>query len=461
MRPHVRPPRMPAAVPRRATLAVLTLAGAAAASAVLAQQRVTFPPLPLPVTEAPTLSFTVSQSLEADSNFDLVNDPGGTTYLGETRFAADYLRDVETSRFGLGIDTGLRALQRPDEDFEWVTASPSTGYVNYRAEGVDSLFDLELTARSREVDSISTLDPIDDPGIPGEPPNNLDQVPEDTREFRYDADVGFALGTTSPSTYGFRVLASSFDYSEEGNNLTPRTTVNPQANWTLQLTPVLSGALFGGYYYYDADNQQQTQIRVGEADAGVIYEPSERLRVGFGLGYADRRETRELGQQETTERETGPVVRGDVYYALPDFSVYGNARWTTAAPEDNRFSGFVSASYTLPRGRVIGRVFQRATGDQSGEEVQVTGAAIGLQREINSVSRVGLDLGWATQVNLDDETDDPDITRTDLTASYAYDITAVVTAEVGYTYQTREEDPVDADGHRVYLLLGRTFETGL
>ena len=457
MRPHVPSP----AVLR---LAVLTLAGAAAASAAGAQQRVTFPPLPLPVTaEAPTLSFTVSQSLEADSNFDLVNDPGGTTYLGETRVAADYLRAFETRRFGLGIDTGLRGLQRPDEDFEWVTASPSTGYANYQAEGVDSLFDLELTARSREVDSISTLD--FDPSLPGpDIPDDLNQFRQDTREFRYDANVGFALGTTSPSTYGLRVLASSIDYSEEGDNLTPRTTVNPQANWTLQLTPVLSGALFGGYYYYDADNQEQTQIRVGEADAGVIYEPSERLRVGFGLGYADRRETNEVQRQgitETeTERETGPVVRGDVYYALPDFSLYGNARWTTAAPDDNRFSGFVSATYTLPRGRVTGRVFQRATGDTSGEVVRVTGAAIGLQREINSVSRVGLDLGWASQVSLDDNAD-PDITRTDLTASYEYDITAVVTAEVGYTYQTREEDPVDTDGHRVYLLLGRTFETGL
>ena len=84
------------------------------------------------------------------------------------------------------------------------------------------------------------------------------------------------------------MLANAYDYDETGANLTPRTTVNPQANWRLQLTPVLSGALFGGYYYYNADDDEETEIRIAEADAGVIYEPSEVLRFGFGLGYADR-----------------------------------------------------------------------------------------------------------------------------------------------------------------------------
>ena len=36
-----------------------------------------------------------------------------------------------------------------------------------------------------------------------------------------------------------------------------------------------------------------------------------------------------------------------------------------------------------------------------------------------------------------------------------------MTAEVGYNYQTRDEDPIDTDSHRVFLVLGKTFETGL
>jgi hypothetical protein len=449
---------------RRASLAALMLAGAAAPAAV-AQQRVPFPSQPLPTLaiEQPTLSFTLSQSLEADTNYDLIEDPGGTTYYGETRFAVDYLRDTETRRLGLGLDTGLRALDQPDEDFEWITASPSTAYLDYRGEGVDTLLDASLRARSRLVDSTTSVffeDPTDDDEII----DSIDQSTEDAREYRYDADVGFALGTTSPSTFGLRVIANAYDYDAEGANLTPRTTVNPQANWQLQLTPVLSGALFGGYYYYNAEDDEETEIQVAEADAGVIYEPSDVLRLGFGLGYADRRREETLdGVRDETEHETGPVVRADLRYVLPDFTVSGNVRWTTASAEDNHFSGTLGAFYTLPRGLLFGRVYQRAVGDSSGDEVRVTGATIGLEREITSVSRIGLDLGWATQVDLEDEGEaaEPDITRTDFVASYEIDITAVVTAEVGYNYQTRDEDPVNADSHRVFLVIGRTFETGL
>ena len=227
---------------------------------------------------------------------------------------------------------------------------------------------------------------------------------------------------------------------------------------------MFSGVLFGGYYYYNADNRQETEIRVAEADAGVIYEPSDRLRLGFGLGYADRRReetSTATGVRDEVEHETGPVLRGDLRYLLPDLTVTGNVRWTTASAEDNHFSGSLGAFYTLPRGTLSGRLYQRAVGDSSGNEVRVTGATIGLEREINTVSRLGFDLGWATQVSLEDETDEPDITRTDFIASYAYDLTASVTAEVGYNYQTRDEDPIDADSHRVFLVLGKTFETGL
>ena len=145
-------------------------------------------------------------------------------------------------------------------------------------------------------------------GDPADPdvPDTLDQVDRDTREYRYDADIGFTGGTSSPSTWGVRILANTFDYDETGSNLTPRTTVNPQANWQLRLTPVLSGALFGGYYYYNADNRQETEIRVAEADAGVIYEPSEVLRLGVGLGYADRRREETPATACATRSSTRP-----------------------------------------------------------------------------------------------------------------------------------------------------------
>ena len=80
----------------------------------------------------------------------------------------------------------------------------------------------------------------------------------------------------------------------------------------------------------------------------------------------------------------------------------------------------------------------------------MTGASIGLTRDINTVSRVGLDFAYATQVNQDNP-DEPNIDRTDLTLSYGYDFTEAVSAEVGYSFRNRVEDPQNATSNRCLL----------
>jgi hypothetical protein len=152
-------------------------------------------------------------------------------------------------------------------------------------------------------------------------------------------------------------------------------------------------------------------------------------------------------------------VRGDFRYIRPEFTLSGEARLTAAAPE-TRLSGILRGVYALPRGEIVGRVFQRYGGGQGGDESRITGAAIGLNHDLNTVSRLAFDAAYAVQVNEDDP-DDPNIDRTDFTASYIYDVTETVSAELGYGYRHRIEDPEDANSHRLFVVLGKTFETGL
>ena len=56
---------------------------------------------------------------------------------------------------------------------------------------------------------------------------------------------------------------------------------------------------------------------------------------------------------------------------------------------------------------------------------------------------------------------DPAIDRTDITASYIHSLTETVSAQIGYGFSHRVEDPEDATSNRVFLILGKTFETGL
>ena len=105
-------------------------------------------------------------------------------------------------------------------------------------------------------------------------------------------------------------------------------------------------------------------------------------------------------------------------------------------------------------------MFQRYGGGQGGDEAPVTGAGIGLTHDLNTVSSLAFDASYAIQVN-EDDADDPDIDRTDLTASYIYSLTETVSAQVGYGYRNRIEDPEDADSHRFFVVIGKSFETGL
>ena len=136
----------------------------------------------------------VSQSVEVDSNYDLDDPSPGTSYYGDTRFALGFLNETPTQNLALGLDTGLRALWRAEEDFEFIVASPSLGYVTYAQEGVDTGFDADFRVRTRQVDASSQHDFGFDPDDPADVPDNLDQGADDTRELRYDADVGLVLG---------------------------------------------------------------------------------------------------------------------------------------------------------------------------------------------------------------------------------------------------------------------------
>jgi hypothetical protein len=434
---------------RRASLAALTLAGAAGIHAASAQDLVDS-----------TLTATVSQSFEIDSNYDLEDPSPGTSYYGDTRFGLAYLNETPTQLLEFGLDTGLRALDRADEDFDVTFASPSTARLAYANEWASGGLDADVRYRQTEVDFNRPLEDFaDDEGIIVVP-DDLDQLTGDAIERRTDANVVLELATDSPSSYEFTLSATNFDYSEDAANRTPRTFVQGDALWRLRLNPVLSGALLGSYYTYQADTERDTEIRIAEIDAGVIYEPSENLYVATGVGYANRtREDTIGGDRQTTQDESGPSLRAQVRYRIEDFQLNFNGRVTSAAPE-TRFNGALRVFYPLPRGNVNARVFQRYTGSSSDQEVRVTGVGVGLIHNVNNVSRIGVDFAYGLQVNQDDP-DDPDINRTDITARYIYDVTRSVSAEVGYRFRNRIEDPDDATSNAVYFVIGRAFETGL
>ena len=452
--------------PLRTTTAALALVAAALAVAPTAATAQgmglglgnTGPDLPEPVLPegpASTLVATVSQSIEANTNYRLDQDSPGTSYYGDTRLALDLLKETDTQTFATGIDTGFRPLWEAGEDFDIVAASPSTAYLTYDQEGPDTAFDSTFRLRSSEVDDdIITLDPENPVPTP------LDGIGT-ARQTRIDGNIGFQLGTNDPSSYEFRLRGTAVDYSdvEEGVDVTPRTATSAEATWNLDVTPLLSTVVSAGYDYDTSDDNLGTQVRTASVDAGLAYERSETFRISGGIGYADRAREQDVSfanSNRTTERDTGPLVRADARYLTENVTFLANAQYTTAAPQ-NRLTGNLTAIYRLPRGQIAGQVFQNYSNGGGGDDERITGAGIGVTRDINTVSSVGLNAAWAEQVNL--ESDEDDIKRMTLTARYTHAITEAVTAQVGYSYRSRDEDGT-ADSNEVFMVLGRSFVSG-
>ena len=432
---------------RRASIAAILLAGSAGGAAY--GQGI----------EGSTLTATVSERFEVNDNYDLDDPSPGTSYFSDTRLTLGYLNQTPTQNFALGFSTGLRALWQAEQPFEFTLASPTGASLDYDNEWANGLFDMAFDYRQRQVDYTETIvEDGNDDGLP----DSLDQLQNDTRELRYDANVGVIFGTATPSSYELRFIGSKLDYTDVTPDQVPRTTLEGEAAWNLQLNPILASRVTGNYIYYNADNTDETELRRASVGAGVVYTPNENASVGVGLNYADRqRKDLVNGVRETTESNNGPGITGEFSYTTNQLVFSGAGEWSSAAPT-TRLSGSLRAVYTLPRGRVIGRVFQNYTGTSSGsDEARVTGVGIGLVRELTTVSSIGLDFRYATQVDVDDGPGavDPDINRTDFTATYSHAITETVDADIGYSYRTRSEEPTDASSNAVFFQIGKTLST--
>jgi hypothetical protein len=441
---------------RRASLAAVALAGSAGGLALSAGPGALAQPFGL---DNSLVSATLSQRVEADSNYVLDDTSPGTSYFTDSRIELEILNATPTQAFTLGLDTGARALWQAEEAFELTFASPTLARAGYETEWASGTFDTEFRYRQARTGFDRLLqDFIVGDGVVILPDDFADLTGE-TTERRYDAVLNLAFGTDTRSSYAIGLLATRYDYDDLSLNRIPRTTLQGEATWTLAFTPTLGGQLLGNLYSFEAENLVETRVRIAEIEAGVVLQPSEILRLTGAVGLANRTEEQLVGgERVTVEDDTGPALRTGLRYEGQAFLVDGNARLSTAAP-DPRLDGLLRVTYPLPRSRVAGRAYRRYIGGNSGETVRLSGLGLTLTREINSISFVDLDFAYSNRVNEDDPTE-PDSRRIVTTATYSRALTENVIAGLGYRYRSREEDPDSAQSHAVFFELGRQFESG-
>jgi hypothetical protein len=401
-----------------------------------------------------TITASITQRFEADSNYQLDDSSPGTTFFSDTRLGLDFTKETATQQFNLGANIGARLLWEADQPFDLTYADPAIARMRYSRDWADGNFNGYLRYAYRRLNG--RLTPLD-PGFIPVVPDDLTRF--DGTENRFDGGFSLALRTDSPSSYTFRLDATNVSYSDLDPDRTgdavPRNSVNGEIFWKLQLNPILSTGVVATYDYWQAENDTDNEIKTASIDAGFIYEPDETLNITAGIGYEDRtrRETI-LGDRRDTEHDTGPAVRGSIRYDIPDFTLDAQARVTTAA-SDTRWTGDFNVSYNLLRGDIFARGYRSYNGNSNGDESLNYGAGIGMNREINTISRWGIDVYAVNQIDQDDPSV-ADLDRIGAALRYTRDLTQDITTTIGYRLRLRTEDG-SAQSNAVFFTIGRSF----
>ena len=364
---------------RRASLAALTLAAAAGIPPAPRFRRprpghdqAPWPAgrglqRPAPVAEAGgVLTTTISQSAVADTNYNLDDPSPGTPTTATPASGSTTCADPDQS-LGFGLDTGLRALGEAEEDFEFVARLAEHGLLRLptaRAPNTD--FDAGARLRSRRVDYSA---PIDIDGRAARRPDRLpggpDRVPLRRRHRLHRSAPTRRAPTNSACS------ATNFDYNEDTG---PRTTWCRGARSRARH---LDAADHPGLLHRRRSaattitpptTTPTTRSTSPRATLGLVYEPyrdaagPRRPRLCRPQPRPDhRRRPRDHPARHRPDRPRRlPLRPAGLHPARRRALDLRRPRPTGSAARSARV-------YTLPRGRVTGRIFQRYGGGQGGD----------------------------------------------------------------------------------------------
>ena len=206
----------------------------------------------------------------------------------------------------------------------------------------------------------------------------------DATECRSDADIGFALGTNSPSTYEFRVRADQLRLQRGHRREQPRAAALGRGRGDLDAAdhPGLRhrrrpSATTGTRPTTTTDERDHASPR---PTSGSSTARPRTCASAAASATPTARASRRIDGVRDDRPSTTPARSSAATSATscPDFTLTGDARWTTAAPQ-NRLSGVAARRlHPAPRPGHRPQVFQRYGGGQGGSDARVTGAGIGL-----------------------------------------------------------------------------------
>jgi hypothetical protein len=449
-----------------------------------------------PEAGGPALTFGISSTLSATDNYDLSPDDAESAELFDTRLSLGYLNRRALDTLSFDLSGVLRAIEPPRGAN---TFDDRTARLGYQRRGVNSALSF---GANYSLSSVDARDPFDrdrflldedlpedeDPVFEEDPLDETDLTQDRGNEqvigarFRFETGLNDPLGVVLTGDYRDRSYTDTTD-----PDLFDSETFDLSGTTRITLTPVTEARVVLRYRDYSADNTQQTDRQTSSVNLGLTQALTQvdTLDVSVGLQQIETDETTDGTRSSDTENgvigtlsltremtrgtigttfevdqsENGQTTTWQVNRAMPlprgslSFSV-----GATLDVNDNIVpSGRLNFTHEMPRSTLTASLSQDIRTSDRSNELRTTQASVGYDYQINSLSSIRVSANFAELARAGGP-DLNDTTRTDLRATYSYELTQDWQLLTGYEYRIREEDNVgQATSNRVFLTLQRSF----
>ena len=400
----------------------------------------------------PSLTGSVSQRFEADTNFDLDDPSPGTSYRSVSTLGVTYLTETRTESFRLSSDTSLRVID-DETGTDTIFSLPSLD-TRYSRQGARSSFSAGARFRETPVEFLRPFElEFDDEGgliLPGDPEDFTGTGARRT----WGADAALTFGTGGPAEIRVAARAAIVDYDADADvSQNPTETYTLSSSLNLRLSPVTTASLSLSGERFTAEDAEETERETYRLRAGLSYAVNPRLSYSAGIG-AVRREEMTTGGTET---ETNAALDVGVNFVPDDTRRLSANIGLEETGDDTVATADVTLSLALPQGELSAGLNRSLTFGDEGEDLAVTSARVSFAYPINTISSANLGLSYSLREDLDDPGVE-DITRLTLSAGYRRALNERLSLDVGYAYRLREEGPSEADSHSLSVGVSMPFD---
>lgn len=427
------------------------------------------------------VDINVSSKLTIDDNFNLQQISGGTSTIWDNPVSIDVTSVTGVQDFSL---TGSGVLRYADIPGRTVSGfEDPTIRLRYQLDGVNSR--LSLNARYRNVDR-EFLDPF-----------KIEQEEANSNGFYFgggtvtfkNAALNFVTGLNDPLTFTLDVSRDERDYdatAEAANRALFDSETNRIAGTVaMKLSPLTLLNLKAGVAHYTANDSGKTDRTTTDYAIGVTQDINPVLVLDASLGYTEV----ETDTTSRTDKRDGVTGNATLTQTMPNGTIFGtigstiNQNGTTTTLRFGRdlqlplgnLSASIGGAHT-PSGDthvVATLAYDRQIKDSNiavsltrgvstnglNQDVLDTRLSVAYAYDINANSRLGLSMNWG-QSETAGIGAAPTIERTNLQATYSYDLTSDWALTGGVNVRRRSDSAAgvgDAQSNSVFVSLGRTF----